>query len=225
MDETRVAKRPRARDWSLIFAMRLRDEVEDGENWGRWWWVGFLRRFGQVARCLDCLHSFIYATTNGKGVLRVRNSEEVHIFFNIEVRNRIQYVHIAPGNNDNSTDWLKPIHANKLIHQNNQISAPHHIYRMKNDSLRFQKLLFLFTWSNPRRSSSLTISDSISPGRRLLDSYSAGWRRKEGLPSSRYCGLAYSDRGTTANFIFSNCLPLIPVRLDNLSLVSLKISP
>lgn len=46
------------------------------------------------------------------------------------------------------------------------------------------------------------------------------------LPSSRYRGLdEYKVRETTANLIFSNCLPLIPVRLESLSLVSLKTSP
>ena len=46
------------------------------------------------------------------------------------------------------------------------------------------------------------------------------------LPSSRYRGLdEYKVRGTTANLIFSNCLPLILVLFESLSLVSRKTSP
>lgn len=45
------------------------------------------------------------------------------------------------------------------------------------------------------------------------------------LPSSRYRGFEYMTRGTTANLIFSNCFPLMPVRLESRSFVSLKISP
>lgn len=93
---------------------------------------------------------------------------------------------------------------------------------MKNDSLRFQKFRLLFTWSSPRRSSlSLTMSESISSKNVSRARTPIGTN----LPSSRYRGFEYNDRGTTANLIFSNCFPLIPVRWDNRSFVSLKISP
>lgn len=46
-----------------------------------------------------------------------------------------------------------------------------------------------------------------------------------GVPSSRYVGFEYMARDTTANFIFSNCLPLMPVLLDKRSLVSMNFSP
>lgn len=49
------------------------------------------------------------------------------------------------------------------------------------------------------------------------------WSRD--LPSLRYSGLAYEDLEISANLILSSCFPLMPVRLDNRSFVSLKTSP
>lgn len=42
------------------------------------------------------------------------------------------------------------------------------------------------------------------------------------LPSVIYIGLENDARRTIANLIFSNCFPLIPVRLDSRIFVSLK---
>ena len=50
--------------------------------------------------------------------------------------------------------------------RSNQVTNTDAIYRMKKDSLRFQKLRFLFTWSRPRKSSLWpTTSDRISSRR------------------------------------------------------------
>ena len=49
------------------------------------------------------------------------------------------------------------------INPNNRDKLTTPFYRMKKDSLRFQKLRFLFTWSRPRRSSlSPTTSERMS---------------------------------------------------------------
>lgn len=59
----------------------------------------------------------------------------------------------------------------------------------------------------------------------VLDKLQSVANRQFNVPSSKYRGFVYRLRPTIANLIFSSNLPLIPVLLLNLSLVSLKSSP
>ncbi len=108
-----------------------------------------------------------------------------------------------------------------------KVLAKKNFHLMNIESPRPQKLFVLLTWSRPSRSSfSVMRSMTISSGSLCQPKKSHAWRwGKNDVPSSRYRGFVYRPRQTMANLIFSSTLPLIPVLLLNLSLVSLNGSP